>query len=429
MRIPAALAILLLVAGCTTNPVTGERDFNMYGEDWERQVGEQQYAPLRQAQGGDFVLDPAVVNYVQEVGQRIASEADRELDYEFAVINNSVPNAWALPGGKISVNRGLLTEMESEAELASVLGHEVVHAAASHGAQAYSRSTLTQGAVILGSIAVGVATEREDYFNYAMLGGMLGAHLIGQQYSRSNEREADEFGMLYMKRAGYDPQGAVELQETFVRLSKDRAPGFMDGLFASHPPSQERLENNRRIAEELGTGGTMGKQRHQQAIARLERLEPAYEAHDEGRKALAEGNPSKALEKAEEALAIEDGEAHFHLLRGDALATSERYRDAEAAYSRALARDPSWFYQHMRRGMVREELGNLSGARSDLQASLERLQTANAYLHLGHVERAAGNRNQAIEHYRTAAQSDSEAGQKARQALVEMGVAEAPQQQ
>jgi predicted Zn-dependent protease len=161
-RLVSITALLLLVAGCATNPVTGERELNLYGEDWEKQVGEQQYAPMIQAQGGDLVIDDSVVNYVQSVGQRVAQYSDRDLPYEFEVINNSVPNAWALPAGKIAINRGLLTELGSEAELAAVLGHEVVHAAARHSAQAASRAALAQGAVILGSVAVGASTDNDD---------------------------------------------------------------------------------------------------------------------------------------------------------------------------------------------------------------------------------------------------------------------------
>ncbi|RFF31235.1 M48 family metalloprotease [Wenzhouxiangella sediminis] len=427
-RLASITAVLLLLAGCATNPVTGEREFNLYGENWERQVGEQQYAPMRQAQGGDLVIDRSVVDYVQSVGQRVAQHADRELPYEFQVINSSVPNAWALPAGKIAVNRGLLTELGSEAELAAVLGHEVVHAAASHSAQSASRAALAQGAVILGSVAVGAATEDDQYTQVALLGGMLGAQLIQQRYSRDAERESDYYGMHYMKRAGYDPAAAVDLQETFVRLSENRQQGWLNGLFASHPPSPERVENNRETADELGRGGRIGREEYQEQMAYLQRLQPAYEAHDQGRKALQEGNADEALRKAEEAISIEDGEALFYALRGDALATRKDFGAAERAFTEALQRDSTWFYHHLRRGMVREERSRWSGARADLQASLELLQTADGHLHLGNVERASGNRQQAIEHYKTAAQSDTPAGQKARQHLVDMGVAEPAQQ-
>ncbi len=421
-RLIFSILLLSLLAACAVNPVTGARELSLFDERWELQTGAQHYAPLRQQQGGDFVLDPELVAYVQEVGQRVAAEAPRQLPYEFAVINSSVPNAWALPGGKISINRGLLTEMNSEAELAAVLGHEVAHAAARHSAQQMSRTTLVQGAVIIGGVAVGVATDRDDYAMVAVLGGMLGAQLIGMRFSREAEREADYFGTRWMHAAGWNPEGAVSLQQSFVRLSEGRDPGFIQGLFASHPPSRERVVANRRLADELGRDGEIGEQRYQRMIARVKALEPAYQAHDEGRRALARRDFDTALAKAEEALAIEDGEAIFHALKGDALASKNRLAEAEAAYSRALARDQGWFYHHLRRGMVREQQRNFSGARGDLEASIQRLPTAQGHYYLGNVERAQGNRQRAIENYRIAGQSDDEAGQRARRALADMGV-------
>ncbi len=422
-RLVVALLLLLLVVGCSVNPVTGQRDLNFQGEEWELAVGQQQYAPLRQQQGGDFNLDPELVEYVQQVGNRLAEVAssDRNLPYEFNVINDSVPNAWALPGGKISINRGLLTEMQSEAELAAVLGHEIVHSAASHGAQQQSRATLLQGAVLAGGIAVGAATGDEGYTAATLLGGSVGAQLITQGYSREAERESDLFGMRYMKQAGYNPRGAVELQETFVRLSEGRRSSSFDRLFSSHPPSQERVENNRRLLAELGDSGEIGRERYQRQIARLMRAQPAYEAYDEGRKALADDNPGLALQKADEAIRIESGEALFHGLRGDALSQQDRHADAERAYGQALQRNAGWFYHHLRRGMARQELDKRSGAREDLQASIERLPTATAHFFLGNIERADGNTRQAIEHYRFAARSSSDIGQRAKLALQEMG--------
>jgi len=421
-RISVLALMLLMAAGCAVNPVTGERDLSLVSESWELEVGEQQYAPLRQAQGGDFTLDPGLVDYVQGVGQRLAAVSDRDLPYEFAVINESVPNAWALPGGKISINRGLLTEMDSEAELAAVLGHEIVHSAARHGAQGQSRNILLQGAVLAGGVAAGMATDDNRYTQAALLGGMVGAQLINQRYSREAERESDLYGMRYMKQAGYSPRGAVELQETFVRLSEGRRQDMFSALFASHPPSQERVENNRELLAELGPGGEIGRERYQREIARLMRAQPAYEAYDEGRKALSEGNVDSALRQAERAIEIEPGEAIFHGLRGDALAQRGNHAAAENAYSAALSRDQGWFYHHLKRGMANAELNRTDRARRDLQASIDRMPTAVAHYTLGTVERASGNRTAAIENFRIAAQADTPVGQSARKALQEMGV-------
>ena len=132
------------LSACSVNPVTGERNFQIYDADWEREVGAQMYAPMKQSQGGEFILDPELTAYITEVGNRLASRARRkdQLDFEFSILNDSIPNAWALPGGKIAVNRGLLINLDSEAELAAVLGHEIVHSDAAHGARAQSKGVL-----------------------------------------------------------------------------------------------------------------------------------------------------------------------------------------------------------------------------------------------------------------------------------------------
>ena len=212
------------VAACAVNPVTGERNFQMYGPEWENQVGAQMYAPMKQSQGGEWTLDPELSAYVKQVGQRLAKQARRKeaLEFEFSILNDSTPNAWALPGGKIVINRGLLTELESEAELAAVLGHEIVHADAAHGARAQSKGMLTQAGAMISMVILGSTIESQQAREVAMMVPAMGAQMLTQKYGRDAERESDEYGMLYMSEAGYNPQGAVELQETFVKLSEGR---------------------------------------------------------------------------------------------------------------------------------------------------------------------------------------------------------------
>ena len=140
--LPYLLLLAALTSGCAINPVTGESELSFVSQDQELKIGAEQYAPSRQMQGGDYLTDPQIGEYVSRVGNRIAAASDRKLPYEFKVINDSTPNAWALPGGKIAINRGLLTELQSEAELAAVLSHEIVHAAARHGAQGMERGNI-----------------------------------------------------------------------------------------------------------------------------------------------------------------------------------------------------------------------------------------------------------------------------------------------
>ena len=146
-----------MLAGCSVNPVTGERELVLMSTAQEIEMGRQSYVPMQQSQGGQYDIDPELTAYVRNVGVKVASQSGVNLPYEFVVLNNSVPNAWALPGGKIAINRGLLTELESEAELAAVLGHEAVHAAARHSAQSMERGMFLQGALVAAGVALGLA--------------------------------------------------------------------------------------------------------------------------------------------------------------------------------------------------------------------------------------------------------------------------------
>jgi len=412
------LTLLLSLAAlpsCTVSPVTGKSHFQMYGADWERQVGAQMYAPMKQAEGGEYLLDPDLTAYVRSVGERLANRARRgkEFDFEFAVLNDSTPNAWALPGGKIVINRGLLTELDSEAELAAVLAHEIVHADAAHGARAQTKGMLTQGAALLSMVILGSTLESESARQVAMLVPALGAQLVTQKYSRDAERESDEFGIRYMSEAGYDPQGAVHLQETFLRLAERRDPDWLSGLFASHPPSRERVQNNARTAAALPAGGEMGRERYRQKTAGLRRVQPAYEAYDEARKALADGDHALARSRIDRALAIEPREALFHLVRGETYALDKNDRRARSAYGEALKLNPGFFLGHLRMGQLEYRANRADSARGSLERSLALLPTAEAHYLMGMLSNRSGDRQAALRHFRAAAGSDSDAGRKA----------------
>ena len=416
------LATCLLLAGCSVNPVTGKKELTLVSEAQELAIGTQNYAPLRQAQGGDYVVDPAVGAYVSQVGQRLAAVSDRKLPYEFHVLNNSSPNAWALPGGKIVINRGLLTELESEAELAAVLGHEITHAAAKHTARNMSRGLLLQGAML----ATVVATKDSDYAQLAQLGAGVGAQLVTQKYGRDAERESDFYGMQYMSRAGYDPQGAVELQKTFVQLSEGKQQDWLSGLFASHPPSQERVQNNRQTLATLPAGGDSGKQQFQQKIAHLRKTAPAYEAYDEGRKALADDDVSKAQQLASKARRLEPREAHFVALQGDIELKKGNRKTALKRYRQAVGLNNDFFYYHLKKGLVNEQLGNRAQAKQDLNKSVELLPTANAYNSLGNIARTEKRYDAAKAYYAKAARDTSTPGQQALASLVELDLPDNP---
>ena len=402
--------------GCAVNQVTGKRQLGLVSESQELKIGSQQYVPSRQMQGGDYVIDPELTKYVSEVGQKLAAVSDRKLPYEFVVINNSVPNAWALPGGKIAVNRGLLIELNSEAELAAVLGHEIVHAAARHGAQGMERGIMLQGAVAL----AGIAPQGTSYANLAVQGAQTAAGLISQKYGRNAEKESDLYGMKYMSRAGYDPRAAISLQETFVRLSKGKETDWLSGLFSSHPPSKERVDANRVTAKTLPESGELGTQRYKDKIAHLIQTKDAYDALDKGDKALSEGKTQEALALAQQAILGEPKEGHSHALIGDVYMKQQQYQNALTSYNKAVALNSEFFYFYAQRGLTKQKLGDQQGARGDLERSTKLLPTATALNALGNMSLAQGNRQKALGYFRDAATSNSEPGRQAAQSFVRL---------
>ncbi|MDX1442953.1 MAG: M48 family metalloprotease [Gammaproteobacteria bacterium] len=416
LLLATSLSILLPLTSCVENPVTGERNLGLVSEGQEIQIGEENYVATRQMQGGEYYLDPALQDYVNRVGQRVAAQSSRQLPYEFTVLNNDVPNAWALPGGKIAINRGLLVELDNEAELAAVLGHEVVHAAARHSAQQIERSMLLQ----LGVVAAGVAASDTEYAGLAVGAGLVGAQLINSKYGREAELESDRYGMRYMADAGYDADAAVSLQETFVRLSEGNNPGWLGGLFASHPPSQERVARNREIASQLPDGGELGRSAYQRATEKIRNDKPAYAAYNKGVKALADGNVSSAETLAREALAAVPNEAKFHALLGNIALAKENSSAAFNHFDKAVQLFPRFFEYRIHRGILYMQRDALDAAREDFDVANQLLPTAIAYENLGDIAVKQGRRQDAIDAYSIAAKSDSAAGKRAREKLARL---------
>ena len=224
--------------------------------------------------------------------------------------------------------------------------------------------------------------------------------MINQTYGRGDESESDLYGMKYMSLAGYDPQGAVTLQQTFVRLSDGQQQDWINGLFASHPPSQARVDANIKTAATLPPGGELGVERYRAAMALTVEAKPAYDLYDEGRSLLNDDKPDEAMEKAEAAIALFPEEANFYALRGDARIAKKQYDMALTNFNSAITRRDSYFYYYMQRGQLHEELGNDDAAVSDLETSINYLPNGPAYYGLGNIAAKRGQTDVAIEHYK-----------------------------
>ena len=241
-----AVDVAVLIAGatltlgsCATNPVTGGADFVLMSEAQEIQLGRSGDPKIR-AQYGVYD-DPRLQAYVQRVGEGIAAKSHRPtLIYRFTVLDSPDVNAFALPGGYIYITRGIMAYLNSEAELAAVLGHEVGHVTARHSVRQYSAATAGQ---LLTSVFLGSQAAQN-------LVGVLGQALLSG-YGRDQEIEADRLGALYLARSNYDPEAMIDVvgvlknQEEFEKQrakAEAREPQNYHGVFASHPSADQRLQ-------------------------------------------------------------------------------------------------------------------------------------------------------------------------------------------
>lgn len=408
------VAVLALASGCAVNPVTGEQQLSLISESQEWSLGQEQYIPTQQTQGGQFYLDPDLTVYIREVGMKLARVSDRpDMPYEFVVLNSSVPNAWALPSGKIAINRGLLVELDDEAQLASVLGHEIVHAAARHSVQRMQTGMIINA----GMAGAGIALADSEWAQMVMGGAAVGAQLALAQYGQGDELESDHYGMRYMVKAGYDPQAAVELQQLFVEMSKGQTQDYFSSLFATHPPSQQRVERNQELVRELGTGGYRGRDIYQKRIAKLKRLQPAYDAYDAATKAISEENYDLALTKVNEAIRIEPDEAMFYALRGQLRDHKGQTEEAAADFDKAVSLYPEMFSYRLRRGLNAFERNQIRQAREDITEATRIVPTAIGYLRLGDIAVKEDRRDDAVAYYSRAAEAGGEIGAEAQRKL------------
>ncbi len=251
LAILLAVIALPLLAGCTTNPATGEQSFTAFmSEDDEKRIGAEEHPKMLDEFGGAYD-DDALQAYVNRIGKDLASHSEfPNLDFQFFVLNDDRVNAFALPGGYIYVSRGLVTLAEDEAELAGVIGHEIGHVTARHSAQRYSAAMATN----IGLTAVGILGQVLGAPPGVGNAVSFGAQAALQSYSRAQELEADRLGARYMSRAGYDPSGLTDFFAKLDAQGKIAArqagrTGDDFSIMSTHPRTTDRIEQAARLAE------------------------------------------------------------------------------------------------------------------------------------------------------------------------------------
>ncbi len=244
-RIAVVALGALSLTHCAQNPVTGDKDFVLMSEQQEIQMGAQAHQDVLKEYAA--LDNPALQAYVNEVGQRLAKQSHRpNLKWHFTVVDSPDVNAFALPGGYVYITRGIMAYLNSEAELAGVVGHEIGHVTARHGVRQQSTATAVGLGAVLGSIFV---PGMNNQAGASLLQTLAQAWTAG--YGREHELESDRLGAQYLAKTGYNPQAMIDVigvlkdQETYAaeQARRDgRQPQTYHGTFATHPSNDARLQ-------------------------------------------------------------------------------------------------------------------------------------------------------------------------------------------
>jgi predicted Zn-dependent protease len=235
------LAVVAILAGCQTVPVTGRSQLNLIPAAEELQLGLSAFQQMKT--NTPLSRDGAVIALVDRVGRRIAAVATPDMpqaQWEFVVFESKEANAFCLPGGKVGVYTGILPITKDEAGMATVLGHEIAHATARHGAERISEAMLMQtGGALLSS---GLSKSDPEWQAVAATAYGLGANL-GRQlpHSRLQESEADRIGLTYMAQAGYDPESAVAFWQRFAEFNRLQSGNATPWFLRTHPLDDKRI--------------------------------------------------------------------------------------------------------------------------------------------------------------------------------------------
>lgn len=236
-----------LLQGCTTVPITGRSQVNLVPQGQEMQLGLSSFEQLKKETPID--RDPRLNAMLKRVGQQIASAASNDMpnaQWEFVLFDSKEANAFCLPGGKVGVFRGILPITKDESGLATVIGHEVAHAVARHGGERMSHAMLAQGG---GQVANTVVSAYDPKLQSAAMLAYGAISKVGFElpFSRKQETEADHMGLIYMARAGYDPQHAVDFWQRFAQYNDQRGGQGVPAWLRTHPMDATRVQQLQKL--------------------------------------------------------------------------------------------------------------------------------------------------------------------------------------
>ncbi|MFH1970596.1 MAG: M48 family metalloprotease [Verrucomicrobiota bacterium] len=396
----SAGGVAAVLTGCATDPVTGKKQFMLMSEAGE--AGADKESSPHQISADYGALQNADLNrYITTVGDLLASKSHRPaMPYTFRGVNAVYVNAYAFPAGTIAVTRGMLVNMDSEAELAAVLSHEIGHVCARHAAERATTGMMTS--IVVTGLAAAIQSKYEQYGDLTAGLGMVFAGGLLAFYSRADEREADALALEYMTRAGYSPDGCIALMDMLSSLSKNN-PNVIEMLFATHPMSAERYQTAVeavRTKYAAAKSYPLNRERYMDATASLRACPGALEQMQNGEKALLAGKFGAASTCFENALRQAPNDYAGLLLLARCRLMQKQGADADRLAQEAQAVYPEEPQAVYISGMAKVQTRAFEAAFQEFSRYETLLPgNPNTTYFKGYAMEGAGRRQPAAEHY------------------------------
>jgi len=378
-------ATLLAVGACVTDPVTGDSHFSLV--DWtpeeELALGREEAPNVESEYDGPLADLEAHEALGKIVGEIMAHSPRRgDLEPRLRILNSSIPNAFALPGGFVYITRGLLQELEDEASFVFVMGHELGHVEHQHSMRSMSRNAISALPMApLRLIATGIF-GREETPLIDLAGGVLSApsRIVGLQFDRDEELEADLRGLAYARTLGFDPNDCLALFDVYARLGASAGGASLATLFSTHPSDERRIAELRAAIAGGSVGDRTSSPEYQAVVRALSERKGAFETHDRALERAAAANPGEpAFEEAvalvERAIEEDPEEPLFRVTAGEFHVMQERFDDARRQLTAAFE-----LYESSGVGgghwKVPLYLGVLDALDGDAEGAIEQLEAA-----------------------------------------------------
>ncbi|MEZ0323056.1 MAG: M48 family metalloprotease [Hydrogenothermaceae bacterium] len=380
------------------DPLTGQKTLSLISTQQEIEIG-RLYIPQAINDNEGLYPDREVQNYIRKVGYRIAEHTPRKVDYQFYLVNSKDVNAFALPGGPVFVNRGLILILDNESELAGVIAHELGHINARHHAKFLEK---TYGLNILLNV-LAVATSNSQYQNLIMQMAQIGAGLLQLKYSRDQENEADALGVRFTYESGYDPRGLISTFDKFKSMEKESKS--VEWLL-THPLPDTRIKNVSQLINQKYPDRLLLKKdspEFQQIKQKIMKTALSYDYVEKAKESIKNKDFNKAIKDLNSAINLYEENSSAHTYKAFVCYQIKDFNCAYRSSVYASRIDNLYFLPKLLAGASAVKLGKDFEAIKILEEAKDLINTSpDLYYFLGVAYQNIGNKQDAYKNLKTA---------------------------